>query len=77
MNAQILMHPATTTLFYKYVPVITAVSGSLACPIPYLLFAVTMTTTITVNTPSGSDGAVNVSIVVELSTFMIVPLWYT
>ena len=56
-----------------YVPMIV-VTGLLVCPTPYLLIAVTMTTTVPVNTPSGSDGAVNVSVVVELLTFIIVPL---
>ena len=45
---------------------ISVVAGSLVGPIPYWLIAVTMTTTVSVNTPSGSDGAVNVSVVVEL-----------
>ena len=58
----------------SYLPLIIAVSGSLAGPIPYLLNAVTMTKTVPVNTPSGSDGAVNVSLVFELLTFIIVPL---
>ena len=47
---------------------------ALGDPIPSLLIAVTMTTTVPVNTPLGSDGAVNVSAVVELLTFLIVPL---
>ena len=51
-----------------------AVAGTLAGPIPYWLITVTITTTVPLNTPSGSDGAVNVSVVVELLTFIIVPL---
>ena len=49
-------------------------SGSLGVPRPNLLIAVTMTTTVPVNTPSGSDGAINVSVVVGLVTFIVVPL---
>ena len=59
------------------VPVIVMCAGSLAGPIPNSLTPITMTTTVPVNTLSGSDGAVNVSVVVELLTFTIVPLWYT
>ena len=47
---------------------------SLAGPIPYLLIADTMTTILPVNTPLGSDGAVNVNVVFELLAFLIVPL---
>ena len=61
-----------TSLFN--LPVIIAIAGSLGGPTPYLLIAVTMTTKVPVNTPSGSDGAVTVSVVVELLTFIIVPL---
>ena len=57
-----------------YVPVINVETGALGGPIPSMLTAVTMITTVPVNTPSGSDGAVNVSVVVELLTFIIVPL---
>jgi len=53
---------------------IFAVTGSLVGPTPNLLIAVTMTTTVPLNTLSGSDGAVNVSVIVELATFLIVPL---
>ena len=60
--------------YYTYVPAIAAVTGSLGGPAPNLLNAVTMTGTVPLNTPSGSDGAVNVSVVVELLTFIIVPL---
>ena len=59
---------------HTYIPVILAVSGSLACPIPYLLNAFTLTTTLPVNTPFSSKGALNVSVVIELLTFMDVPL---
>ena len=56
-------------------PIIVAIAGSLAIPIPFMVTADTMTTTVPVNTPSGSDGAVNVSVVVELLLkFIIVPL---
>ena len=48
-------------------------AGSLAGPIPNLLTAVTVTTTVLLKTPSGSDG-INVSVVVDLLTFIIVPL---
>ena len=57
-----------------FILVIVAVSGLLAGPTPYLFTAVTMTTTVPVNISSGSDGAVNVSVVVELLTFKIIPL---
>jgi len=57
-----------------YILSIFAVTGLLASPIPNLLIAVTMTTTVSLNTPSGSDGAVSVSVVVKLLTFIIVPL---
>jgi len=57
-----------------YIPVISAVAGSLVGPTPKLVIAVTMTTTVPLNTLSGSDGAVNISVVVELLTFIIVPL---
>ena len=60
--------------YHVFIPLISAVAGSLVGPTPNLLIVVTMTTTIPVNTPSGSDGAVNVSVVVELLTFLIVPL---
>ena len=53
---------------------ISSYSGSLGVPRPNLLIAVTMTVMLPTNTPSGSDGAVNVSVVVELLTFIIVPL---
>ena len=59
---------------HKLLPLISAVAGSLAGPIPNLLTAVTMTTTVPINTPSGSDGAVNVSVVVELVTLTVIPL---
>ena len=62
------------TYILMYIPLIFAMAGSLVGPIPKLLTAVTMTTTVPVNTASGSDGAVNVSVVVELLTFIIVPL---
>ena len=52
----------------------SAVAGSLAGPIPNLLTAVTMTTTVPINTPSGNDGAVNVSVVIELLTLTVIPL---
>ena len=58
----------------KDLPLISAVERLLADPTPYRLIAVTMTTTVPVNTLSGSDGAVNVSVVVELLTFIIVLL---
>ena len=58
----------------EYIPLITAIAGSLAGPVPNLLTAVTITTTVPLNTPSGSDGAVNVSVVVELLTLLNVPL---
>ena len=57
-----------------FIPVTVAFTSSLADPTPYLLTAITMTTTVPVNTPSGSDGAVNVSVVVELVMFIIVSL---
>ena len=63
----------TANSLHMYVPIIAA-TRLLAGPTPYLLTAVTMTTTVPVNTPSGSDGGVNVSVVVELLTFIIVPL---
>ena len=56
------------------IPLTSAVAESLAGPTPVLLTAVTMTTTVPVNTPSGSDGAVNVSVVVELATLIVIPL---
>ena len=56
-----------------YVFLISAVAA-LAGPIPNLLTTVTMTTTVPVNTPSGSDGAANVSVVVELLTLTVIPL---
>ena len=56
------------------IPLTSAVAGSLAGPTPMLLTAVTMTTTVPVNTPSDSDGAVNVSVVVELATLIVIPL---
>ena len=56
------------------IPLTLAVAGSLAGPTPMLLTVVTMTTTVPVNTPSGSDGAVNVSVVVELATLIVIPL---
>ena len=62
---------------YKHrvaIPVISAVTGSLVGPTPNILIAVTMATTVPLYTPSGSDGAVNVSIVVELSTKIVVSL---
>ena len=68
------IHTYVHSYVASYIPVITAVSGSLAAPTPYLLTAVTVTTTVPVNTPLGSDGAVNVSVVVELLTFIIAPL---
>ena len=55
-------------------PLIAAVAGSLSGPTPYWLIAVTMPTTLPVNTPSGNDGAVNVSVVVELVTLTTIPL---
>ena len=60
--------------YYSFIPLISAVAGLLTGPTPNLLITVTMTTTVPVNTPSGSDRAVNVSVVVELLTFLIVPL---
>ena len=57
-----------------WLPLILAVAGLLVGPIPNLLTAVTMTTTVPVNTPSGSDGAVNVNVVVELDTVSVIPL---
>ena len=57
-----------------YIPLTLAITRLLGGPTPNLLTAVTMTTTVTVNTPSGSDGAVNVNVVVDLLTFIIVPL---
>ena len=60
---------------YDYIlPVINVDTGALASPIPNLFIIVTMTTTVPVNTPSGSDGAVNVSVVVELLTITAVSL---
>ena len=58
----------------RHVPLISAVAGSLAGPTPMLLTAVTMTTTVPLNTPSGSDGAVNVSVVIEVVTLTMIPL---
>ena len=49
-------------------------SGSLGVPRPNLLIAVTVTVMLSTNTPSGSDEAVNVSEVVGLVTFSVVPL---
>ena len=60
--------------YYYNLPVINVDIGALGGPIPSLLIAVTMAITIPVNTPSGSDEAINVSVVVELLTFIIVPL---
>jgi len=48
----------------EYILSIFAVVGSLAGPISNLLNAVTMTTTVPLNKSSGSDGAVNVDVVV-------------
>jgi len=55
-----------------HILLISAVAGSLAGPTLNLLTAVTMTTTVPLNTPSGSDGAINVNVVVELLTFIII-----
>ena len=68
-----------TVRMYAYIiilniQVINVDNGALGGPIPSMLTAVTMTTTVPVNTLSGSNGAVNVSVVVELSAFIIVPL---
>ena len=49
-------------------------SESLGVPHPYLLITVTMTVMLSTNTPTGSDGAVNVSVVLGLVTFIVVPL---
>ena len=54
-------------------PLISAVS-ILDGPTPSVLIAATVTTTVPVNISSGSNGAVNVSIVVELFTILIVSL---
>ena len=72
----IQMNDTVNNNYYEiiYVPLTSAVAGSLGSPTPNLLTAVTVTTTVPVNTPLGSDGAVNVSVVVELLTFIIVPL---
>ena len=67
-------HRQSFSLIVYFIPVTVVVYGSLAGPTPYLLIAVTMTTTVPVNTPLDSDGAVNVSVVGELLTFIIVPL---
>ena len=58
----------------QYIPVINADTGLLVDPTPSLLVVATVTTTLPVNTPSASDGAINVSVVIELSTVIIVPL---
>ena len=50
------------------------ITGLLGIPAPSLLIAVTVTVMLSSNTPSGSDGAVNVSVVVGLVTFCTVPL---
>ena len=59
---------------HSYVPLTLIITRSLVGPTPNLLTAVTVTTTLPVNTPSGNDGAVNVSVMVELLTSIIVPL---
>ena len=56
------------------VPLTLEFTRSLGGPTPNPLTAITMITTVPVNTLSGSDGAVNVSVVVELLTFLVVPL---
>ena len=56
-----------------YILLISAMAGSLTGPIPNLLAAVTVTTTVLLKTPSGSDG-INVSVVIDLLTFIIIPL---
>ena len=65
-------------LWYNYVkgavPVTVTFTGLLAGPNPNWLIAVTITTTVSLSKPSGNDGAVNVSVVVELLTFIISPL---
>ena len=58
-------------------PLIPAVAGLLSGPTPYWLIAVTMTTTVPVNTPLGNDGAVNVSVVVEQVALTTIPLYCT
>ena len=59
---------------HTYIPVIIADALLLPSPTPNLVNTVTMTTTVPVNTLSGSNGAGNVNKVVELVKFFVTPL---
>ena len=60
------------TYTHKYYLQIIPNSGALAGPIPRLLIIAIVTLTEPLNTPSGSNGTANVSIVVELLTFITI-----
>ena len=68
------MHVHTYIRMHAHNLLIRKYSGLLGIPAPSLLIAVTVTVMLSSNTPSGSDGAVNVSVVVGLVTFCTVPL---
>ena len=56
---------ALTTFFWAPPPRVLIISNRLKVPVLNLLSAVTVTITVALNTPLGSDGAVIVSVVVE------------